>query len=135
MCNLQCQHFNNIINDVLPLDLSMNVRHIYLTRITSRRVHARCYNGDHRSGEESSLGNNAQECSWQEEEDATAGELDFSAFAAVRVVSLRQRARLVLLSLNTVIPAFIALLMSEFFTCCKRIRRGDSMISFLLELA
>ena len=23
----------------------------------------------------------------------------------------------------------------EFFTCCKRIRRGDSMISFLLELA
>ena len=51
----------------------MNVRHIYLTRITSRRVRARCYNGDHRSGEESSLGNNAQECSWQEEEDATAG--------------------------------------------------------------
>ena len=60
------------------------------------------------------------------------------AFAAVRVVSLRQRARLaclVLLSLNTVIPAFIALLTGEFFTCCKRIRRGDSMISFLLELA
>ena len=65
----------------------------------------------------------------------TIGELDSSAFAAVRVVSLRQRARLVLLSLNTVIPAFIALLTGEFFTCCKRIRRGDSMISFLLELA
>ena len=32
-------------------------------------------------------------------------------------------------------PAFIALLTGEFFTCCKRIRRGDSMISFLLELA
>ena len=74
-----------IINDVLPLYLGMNVRHIYLTRILGK----------------------------------------FTTASAPGVAQL----------VNTVIPAFIALLTGEFFTCCKRICWGSSMISFLLELA